>query len=410
MEGLDGVVNKPFPGAFPGGLRRLFPDGKRINPAGTHGVVERTALLLLLLLSQAWALSVTKEVTGPELIDVNETLAVSVDIVAFDYPAACEQTEDRLVCEFGQDVQGTVSITYGLRALGTGYGIIGGPRVYYGGGVKTLDFFRQYYVGKPRVELGLEAESTLLPGEDILVTVTMHNPGTRAIDHADLSLVHSGGSVEEPFSFSPGETVVKDYVLGQAGKRGLTDVTATVTWDNRSTSKELTVVFVSPSVSVTRSVEAKWRLEGKELVGYVLASYALSNNGTATGNVTFASGGSYSVAPGGSRVVERTYAEKAPAEKASVTDSRGVAYETYSFAEEAPEFRKGFFTLLYEFVGSEISPWLLIGIALGAVYFSTRFKNPNVKAGFLLLALVSGLLLYSHYAVGSWRPPLIGAP
>lgn len=389
--------------------------------------MRKLLLVLLMLTTPALAIDVEKTVSGPELIGVNESLSVSITIgmpeggylerveddipehfVAAGYPEACEQTESKLVCRFGQVLMGGTTIGYELQPLGVGYGIIGSPRVYYDGGVKTTDFFRQYYVGRPRVDFRLEGKEALLPGEEIVVRAVMENPGSRSVEGARLTINHSGGRIQESFPLSPGESLTKEYSLGEARKEGLEEVRAWVSWGNHTESRRLTVLFVSPDVSVDRTVEARWRLEDKELVGYVAVSYRMSNGGTAPGNVTFLSGGSYVVAPGETRTVSKEYQEKAPAEKASVTDSRGVVYDTYSFEEQVPRFDKGFFIVLYEQVGSELSPWVLLGALLGALYFSSKFKNPNIKAGFLVIALVSGLLLYSQHSVGAFRLPFTG--
>ncbi len=390
----------------------------------------RQFLLALLILSSAWALELTKQVSGPELIDVNESLRVTVTIssetpvlvqkleddvpahfAAVGYPSACTEEENRLVCSFGQEVQGVLTVKYALRALGTGYGIIGSPRLYYDGGVKTVGFFRQYFIGKPRVQLELEGAEALLPGENITLTVKVSNPGTREVSGARLTVNHTYGQVEEEFSLNPGEEIIRRYLLGQAGKRGGARATVEVRWGNSSLQKGWEVVFIAPEVQVRREIGVRWKVSGGELVPLVRVTYIMKNNGTAAGNVSFLSGGSYSLVPGESRRIVMEYGGKAPAEKVTVRDSRGVVYGTFSFEERVPEMKKDFFTLLYEYVAYSFSPLMLALVAAGALYFASKFHNPNVKAGFLLLALVAGLLIYSQYRVGAFSlPSLAGRP
>jgi len=376
-------------------------------------------LLLLLLLSQVWALTVTKEVSGPELVDVNETLQVSIEVesdepfllervedeiplhfVAVDFPSGCEQTGGELVCNFGYEVDRAV-VNYRLRSVDVGYGVFGSPRVYYEGGVKTADYLRPYFVGRPKVDLNLEGNSTLLPGEDVVVSVELSNPGAKPLPVVVLTLNYTGGSLEEELSLSPGESLRKSYVLGKAGKEGGMDITATASWGNSSTEKEFSVLYIYPEITVERKVAPIWRVEEGELRGRVLVTYRLSNRGTASGNASFLSGRSLELSPGETKVVREVFSAKAPAEKVSITDARGSSYGTFYFPEETPELKKGFLALLYEGVGSSIPSWLLLALLAGSLFFSTRFDNPTIKAGFFLLALVSAVLLYSQYSVGA---------
>lgn len=379
--------------------------------------------LVFMLLMNVWAIGLTKTVSGPELIDINETLGVSIEIegdneyverleddipshfIATSMPASCQQTESMITCSFGQSIQGKLVVSYNLLARGTGIGIIGTPRLYYAGGVKTIDFSRQYSVGRPKIAVDVSGDEMLLPEEEINVKVSMKNTGIMAVADAVLLLEYGENRTDE-ISLGPGEVVEKWFMLGEAGDRGVMRVKATVAWDNSSSSDTLEIIFISPSISVTRDVQVKWQAEGKELVKYIEVNYRARNNGTAPGNVSFQSGDSFVLSPSETHALTKTYSEFAPAEKVSVTDSRGYSYGVFSFEEETPDAKKGFFVLVYEYVASEFSPWLILGVLVGAIYFSTKFKNPNIKAGFLVLAIVSALLLYSHFSVGALRLPV----
>ncbi|MBR9689912.1 MAG: hypothetical protein GOV01_03385 [Candidatus Altiarchaeota archaeon] len=384
-------------------------------------------LVLFLLLTQAWSLTLSKSVSGPELIDVNETLQISIGIVAdapvyieriedaipdhfvaFNYPSSCQQTASKLICNFGQEIQGTTSINYDVLSLGTGYGMFSSPQLFYSGGIKTIDFFRQYFIGRPKIEVSLTGRTTLLPGEDIIATVSLSNPGTKPVEKADLTIYYSNETIKEFFSLSPGEFQTRDYLVGQAQKQGFLDIRADVSWLNNTRTESMSVVFISPSVSVSRTVELEWHAGDGDLKSYVVVTYKFNNDGTATGNVSMLSGDSITVGPSETKTIQKIYSEKAPVEKMSVTDSRGVVYNVYSFEEETPEMNKGFFVLVYEYVASDIPPLILIGILLGALYFSKKFPNPNLKAGFLVIALVSVLMLYSYYSVGALSFPFGG--
>ncbi len=385
-------------------------------------------IFILLLLTQVWALSLSKTVSGPELIDINENIDVSLIIssdeavylekledvipthfIAENYPSSCQQTEDTLVCIFGQEMQGQIVIDYSLLALGNGYGMMGSPKLFYEGGMKTIDFFRQYFIGKPRIEMSLDGDLTLLPGENISVLVSLRNPGTKSIDEASLVLNFDDQIISHLVSLSPGEIIEELFILGEAESKGYLKILAEISWGNESRTNEMTVVFISPSLSISRDVKVKWNLdENKELQKYVEVSYKLYNNGTALGNISMLSGESFSVSPGELKTITKTYSETAPVEKISVKDSRGVLYGVHPFEEMTPEIKKGFFVLIYEYVASEISPWILFGIFIGALYFSKKFKGSNLKAGFLLLALISLLLLYSYYSVGAISMPGFG--
>ncbi|MBR9680494.1 MAG: hypothetical protein GOU98_01560 [Candidatus Altiarchaeota archaeon] len=384
-------------------------------------------LILFLLLTQVWALSFTKTVSGPELIDVNESLSVSIDItasegvyiekiedeipihfIAINYPSSCEQTEKKLVCNFGQEIQGTVSIDYDISSLGVGYGLFSSPRLYYDGGVKTIDFFKQYFIGKPKILMDLLGPTTLLPDEEIIITLALNNPGTKAVESADIAINYGNKTKTTKVSLNPGESLREVYSLGLAEKTGSMDITAQVTWLNTSLRENLLVVFISPSVSIERDVGVKWLAESGKLTGYVLVKYKASNNGTAPGNITLTSGDVYLVGPGETNVIEKYYIGKAPAEKISIIDSRGVSYGIFSFEEESPKMKKDFFVLLYENVAGDLPSFILIAVVLGALYFSKKLPSPNLKAGFLLIALISILLLYSQYHVGALKLPGFG--
>jgi len=391
-------------------------------------VGKRTAVLLLLFLFiQGFALSMTKTVTGPELIDVNDTLQVSINVVAdaptyiekveddipihfiaSDYPSSCEQTEHKLVCNFGQEISGKVSINYNLYALGVGYGLFSSPRLYYNGGIKTIDFFRQYFIGKPKILMDLLGPTTLLPDEDITVTLVLNNPGTRSVEDAEVSINYGNSTKTKTFSLSPGESLRENYFLGNAAKSGAMDISAKVVWGNESKSKELTVVFISPSISVERKIGVTWKVQNKKLTGYVEVKYKAQNNGTAPGNITFASGDVYTIESGQTKTLLKYYLKKAPAEKVAVTDSRGVSYGLFSFEEQTPDMKKDFFVLLYENVAGDLPSLILLGVVLGALYFSKKLPSPNLKAGFLLIALVALLLIYSQYHVGALQLPGFG--
>lgn len=380
-------------------------------------------LLVFLLLAQVWALTMTKTVTGPELIDVNETIGIRIEIsaeneyverleddipehfVATGLPSSCQQTEQKLICNFGQSVQGALIVNYGLLAIGTGSGIIDTPQLYYAGGLKTIEFSYLYFIGRPKIVMSVDGEAMLLPESDIDISVTLENPGAKVVSDAILKIQYPGKNITFDFELSPGEMITKWFMIGQAGHQGYVDIVAKVDWDNESVSDRLSIIFISPSVSVRRDVDVKWQADSEGLAKYILVTYKVLNNGTAPGNVSFQSGDEFVITPGETRVLTKTYGETAPAEKVAVQDYRGYSYGVISFEEKTPEANKGFIVLIYEYVASEFSPWLILGALVGSVYFSTKFKNPNIKAGFLVLTIVSALLLYSSYSVGAVKIP-----
>lgn len=385
-------------------------------------------LLVFLLLAQVWAITVTKSVEGPGLLDINETLDVSLGVssdgefflkkiedpvpghfTAVDAPSVCSQEGQMLVCIFEQEFSEGVKVDYRLRASKLGYGVIGTPYAYYAGGVKTVAYMRQYFIGKPTAVMTLETGETLLPGEDIVALINLTNPGARTLGGLSLRIVHSNGTLEESLSLSPGEVLEKKYVLGQAGRKGFFDVMVEASWENGTTSASASIAFIAPNITARRSVVAKWKVEEGELISYVQVSYVLRNGGTATGTASFLSGRELELVPGQSRTVEETHSERAPAEEVTTEDERGVVYDTFHFPEEVPELKKSFPVLIYESVGSAMPPWLVFLVLLGAIYFSTRFENPTIKAGFFLMAFVSVFLLYSQYSVGALRIPEFGS-
>ena len=380
-------------------------------------------LLVFLLLTQVWALTMTKTVTGPEIIGVNETLEIRIEIsaeneyverleesipehfVATGLPSSCQQTEQKLTCNFGQSVQGSLIVNYGLHAIGTGSGIISTPQLYYAGGLKTIEFSHIYFIGRPTIVISMDGEKMLLPESDIEISVTLENPGAKVVSDALLKVQYPGDNITFDFELSPGEVITKWFMIGQAGHQGYIDIVAKVDWGNESASDYLSIIFIAPSVSVRRNVDVKWQAGQEGLEKYILVTYKVLNNGTAPGNVSFQSGDEFVITPGETRVFTKTYGDTAPAEKVSVQDYRGYSYGVISFEELTPEANKGFIVLIYEYVASEFSPWLILGALVGSIYFSTKFKNPNIKAGFLVLSIVSTLLLYSSYSVGAVKLP-----
>ncbi len=384
------------------------------------------AMAVLLSVAPAWALDIQKSVEGPELIDLNESLAVVLTVssvepvavekltdpvpaefVAVGYPSSCHITEKALVCNIGQEFSGTSKISYKLVAISTGYGIIGGPSVAYGGGVKTTDFFRHYFVGKPRISIELEGSSTFLPEEEVVQTVVLANKGIRGVDSATVRVSADNYNYSESFPLNPEEVRRIALHLGAAPSEGSGTVTATVSWGNNSRTATKTLLFIAPGMDASRTVSVAWKLEDKKTVSFVKVVYRIKNNGTAPGNYSFSSGEQFTLSPGEAKTIEKEYAEAAPGEKISLRDSRGNIRETKVFVEEAPEARKGFFVLLFENVASSFPLWMLVAGGLVSLYFASKFKSNMMKLGLLGLSAVCWLMAGSYLAVGAVKMPAV---
>mgnify|MGYP000461291002 CR=1 FL=1 len=384
--------------------------------------------LALALLAPAMALTLQKTVTGAELVDLNDSLQVVLTIesqepvrlesltdpvpahfMAVAYPSSCQPDESQLVCNMGQDFSGTTTLTYSLVAVSTGYGLIGGPTLTYEGGVKTTDFFRQYFVGKPRISLELEGETTFLPGTPVIQAVLLRNTGVRAVNDARVEVTAGNFSLSRTFSLNPEEMLRLSLELGNAPNTGTTKLEARVIWTNQTTATSRTLLFVSPGMEATRTVTTHWQRDsqGGQLQSQVKAVYQVKNNGTALGNFTFSSGESFILEPGERRTVEQIYPDKAPAVKLSLRDRQGTVHASLTFPEETPEAKKGFFVLLYEYVARGIPWWLLLLGATVPIYLAVKFKGTFIKLGLLALSAVCLLLLGSHLSVGGLAVPAV---
>ncbi|MBR9679699.1 MAG: hypothetical protein GOU99_01460 [Candidatus Altiarchaeota archaeon] len=384
----------------------------------------RKSIILLALLLPIFALSIEKTVVGPETLDLDESLDIKLIIttdepiyiesitdpvpphfVATEFPASCSQSESMLSCELGLFVTGGTSISYKLTAIGLGYGIIGGPSLVYGEGIKTAEFFRQYFIGKPKAELSISGPNTLLPGEEITATVVIVNTGIRSLGTAILTLSSVNYSDRLELELAPQELRTINYSLGEAPKSGSQTLSAVLSWANSSTSTTHSYLFVHPSLKASRTVRVEWKLENGSVNGYVSVVYELINNGTAAGTVSLSTGEQLELGPGERQSLAKLYTKAAPAVKISIQDANSNQYEVYSFSEESPEMKKGFFTLLYENVSSDIPAIVLVLVGLVSLYFSTKFKQPGLKAGLIVITLVSGLLLYAQISVGALSLP-----
>jgi len=385
----------------------------------------RKLIMLLLLLSAAFSLEVSKTVTGEKIIDVNESLGVEIGIsstepvviekivdpipaefVAVDYPEACKQTEKDLVCSFGQVFQGEMKIEYKLRAISTGYGIIGSPQVFYEGGVATTDYFREYYVGKPKIELNVKGKTTFLRGEKIVREIELKNAGVKAIENVTLEITAGNTTKRYVVSLNPQEIKRMEVELGVAGESGALSVETCVKWNGKEERYGEVIVFVSPGIRAVRSVRVEWRLREGELVPVVVDTLLVENNGTARGNYTLSTGETFALEPGKRKKMVKEYERTAPAIKISVRDERGELYTTLSFPEQTPEIKKGFLVLLYEHVASQIPFWVLAAIALISLYLAFKFKNHLLKIALLTIFVIASLLLLSYFSVGAAVPLL----
>ncbi len=382
-------------------------------------------LALLLLFSLGFSISLTKTVSGPELIDINDTLQVNITIssgdavqieklvdpvpehfVAEGYPNACRQSEKELVCNFGQAIQGKMEVKYRLRAIATGYGIIGSPQLYYDGGIATIDFFRQYYIGKPKIELAVDGKTTFLPGESVSRDIVIQNTGVRALHNATLHIRSERSNQTFSISLNPQEVKKIHVDLGTAEKSGVLHVNIEISWEGGSKQVEESLLFVSPDIRVSRTVRGTWKLIEGKLQPKVVETIRITNNGTAPGNYTLSSGENFLLEPGEEKKIVKEYEKVVPAVKISLKDERGVLYTTVSFKEEQPEIRKGFFVLLYQYVASSIPFWALALMSAISLYLAVKFKNTAVRLALLTVSVVSFLLLASYLAVGAVNPLL----
>lgn len=286
-------------------------------------------LLFILVLAPGLAVELRKEVTGPQIVDFGESLAVRLTISTRE-PIFLESIEDPVPpgfraeidqpnckadsivrCTFNLNTSGSLSISYKLvGATASRRTFIDRATVsYVAGGTAERKVSNEipgvYSVGLAYLNLSISklevdglaaAAAKLLPGSSLRVLASVENGGAIGTADVSVSAIPDDASLKSltPLEINrtkleAGETLGTLFTFAAPVNftEGTSKILVAARWRDqngtfRETTKTLEVSYTKPNLIVKRTISVEWKQREKQLLPIVKIIFSLENRGSAT--------------------------------------------------------------------------------------------------------------------------------
>lgn len=427
----------------------------------------RLTVFLLLLLLPGLAVSVNKSVEGPHLLNIGQELTVRVSVQtdgplliekiedpiptvmeASGFPASCAIQGDRLVCSYGNEIEGKVTIPYTLTAKQKSRLVVfDSARVFYKEGdipstVSSPPVTSMYYIGPPELNFSSmrilvdnkqqEPPLMALPESPIETTISIKNNGAVAAENVTLSVSVAGWGItktqrltdilpEEDRPFK--ESFIAPKNEGSSQLVVVVKYLDPIDHVAREATTTVPISVARPHVNVERTTRLEWVSQAEGVIPTILIKFTMKNEGklsatvelkqelpqlnnlqieptgqTVGRNTTI----SLELKPGESNTVSiRGTAEGmnvvvVPSASVSYFDSRGYKYESFSWGSEEIAVKKSIWALLYGVI-APFGIWSRLGAIIIFVFSSIvawRFYQvDDDRWKWILVPALVGLLL-----------------